>query len=66
MKIGFIGLGTMGGPMAMNVLKKGHRLTVFDISDKAVAALTAAGARAATSPKAVKSSGSSLPETIPT
>jgi 3-hydroxyisobutyrate dehydrogenase-like beta-hydroxyacid dehydrogenase len=51
--VGFIGLGTMGGPMAMNVLRKGHRLTVFDISDKAVAALTAAGASAAGSPKAV-------------
>lgn len=51
--VGFIGLGTMGGPMAMNVLKKGHRLTVFDISDEAVARLTAAGARAAASPKAV-------------
>ncbi len=51
--VGFIGLGTMGGPMALNVLKKGHRLTVFDISDKAVATLTAAGAKAAPSPKAV-------------
>lgn len=51
--VGFIGLGTMGGPMALNVLKKGHRLTVFDISEKALAALTAAGARAAASPKAV-------------
>jgi 4-hydroxybutyrate dehydrogenase / sulfolactaldehyde 3-reductase len=51
--VGFIGLGTMGGPMALNVLKKGHRLTVFDINEKAVAVLTAAGAKAAASPKAV-------------
>lgn len=51
--VGFIGLGTMGGPMALNVLKKGHRLTVFDISEKAVATLTAAGAKAAASPRAV-------------
>lgn len=51
--VGFIGLGTMGGPMALNVLKKGHRLTVYDINDKAVATLIAAGARAAASPKAV-------------
>ncbi|MBL8834699.1 MAG: NAD(P)-dependent oxidoreductase [Alphaproteobacteria bacterium] len=51
--VGFIGLGTMGGPMAMNVLKKGHRLTVFDVSPKAVARLTAAGARSADSPRAV-------------
>jgi len=32
MKVGFIGLGTMGGPMAMNVLKGGHRLMVLDPS----------------------------------
>lgn len=52
-QVGFIGVGTMGGPMAMNVLKKGHGLTVFDISETAVARLVAAGARAAASPKAV-------------
>lgn len=53
MNVGFIGLGTMGGPMARNVLKKGHRLTVFDVQPAAVAALTEAGAAAAPSPKAV-------------
>ncbi len=31
MKIGFIGLGNMGGPMALNLIKKGHTLTVFDV-----------------------------------
>src|SRR5260370_4095465 len=31
MKIGFIGLGNMGGPMALNLIKKGHSLTVFDV-----------------------------------
>jgi 4-hydroxybutyrate dehydrogenase/sulfolactaldehyde 3-reductase len=51
MKVGFIGLGTMGGPMAMNVLKKGHRLTVLDIQPSAVATLTNAGATSAESPK---------------
>ena len=29
-KIGFIGLGAMGGPMAKNLVKKGFRLVVFD------------------------------------
>jgi 4-hydroxybutyrate dehydrogenase / sulfolactaldehyde 3-reductase len=53
MKVGFIGLGVMGGPMALNVLKGGHELTVYDRSPEAVARLTAAGAKAATSPKAV-------------
>ena len=30
-KIGFVGLGNMGGPMAANLLKAGHELKVFDI-----------------------------------
>ena len=29
-KIAFIGLGNMGGPMAENLVKAGHELTVFD------------------------------------
>jgi 4-hydroxybutyrate dehydrogenase / sulfolactaldehyde 3-reductase len=53
MKVGFIGLGTMGGPMAMNVLKGGHHLTVLDIQPTAVATLTSAGATAVESPKAL-------------
>ncbi|HUH94962.1 MAG TPA: NAD(P)-dependent oxidoreductase [Casimicrobiaceae bacterium] len=53
MIVGFIGLGTMGGAMARNLLKKGHRLIVADVNPDAVAALTAAGARAAATPRAV-------------
>ena len=53
MKVGFIGLGVMGGPMALNVLKGGHALTVYDRSPEAVARLVAAGAKAAASPKDV-------------
>jgi 3-hydroxyisobutyrate dehydrogenase len=53
MKIAFIGLGNMGGPMARNLLKGGHELTVFDVVRKNVDALTAAGATAAPSAKAV-------------
>jgi len=51
--VGFIGLGTMGAPMARNVLKKGHALTVFDVAPAAVSALVAAGARAAATPAQV-------------
>ena len=51
MKVGFIGLGVMGGPMAANVLKGGHELTVYDLNPAAVAQLTALGARAAASPR---------------
>ena len=39
----------MGGPMAHNLLKAGHQLTVFDLSQTAVAALVNAGAGAAPS-----------------
>lgn len=36
MRIGFIGLGTMGGPMAANLARKGHALAVFDAVPAAV------------------------------
>ncbi|MDD1787705.1 3-hydroxyisobutyrate dehydrogenase [Burkholderia gladioli] len=51
MKIGFIGLGNMGAPMARNLLKAGHALRVFDLDAAAVQALVDAGARAAGSPR---------------
>ena len=44
MIVGFIGLGTMGGPMARNLLAKGHRVIVSDVQPAAVRALTEAGA----------------------
>jgi 2-hydroxy-3-oxopropionate reductase len=51
MKIAFIGLGHMGGPMARNLLKAGHSLIVFDVIRHNVDALTAVGAAAAASAK---------------
>jgi len=51
--VGFIGLGIMGAPMAANLLKKGHRVGVFDIDASAVARLVALGAAAAASPAAL-------------
>ena len=47
--IAFIGLGNMGGPMAKNLLKAGHQLSVFDLSPSALAALAEAGATVAAS-----------------
>jgi 3-hydroxyisobutyrate dehydrogenase len=41
--IAFIGLGNMGGPMAANLAKAGHRVTGSDLSAAALAAATAAG-----------------------
>lgn len=46
--IAFIGLGNMGGPMAQNLLKAGHALTVFDLVPAAVEELVASGATACT------------------
>jgi 3-hydroxyisobutyrate dehydrogenase len=48
--IGFIGLGTMGAPMAANLVNAGHDVTGFDIAAGPVAALAAAGGRAADTP----------------
>jgi 2-hydroxy-3-oxopropionate reductase len=53
MKIGFIGLGIMGKPMAKNLLKAGHELVVYDILAAPVAELVKAGAKAGVSPKDV-------------
>ncbi len=41
--IGFIGLGNMGGPMAINLVKAGHRVLGFDLSETALTALEEAG-----------------------
>lgn len=53
MHIGFIGLGRMGGHMASRLLDAGHTLTVMDLSDQAVKALTDRGAQRALSAKQV-------------
>lgn len=45
--ITFIGLGNMGGPMASNLVKAGHDVTVFDLSKDAVATLVSEGAKSA-------------------
>lgn len=48
MKLGFIGLGIMGRPMAKNLLKAGEELMVADLNKEAVADVVAAGAVEAT------------------
>ena len=52
-KIGFIGLGIMGNPMAKNLLKAGYSLTVYDIIPERVQDLVDAGAQAGSSSKDV-------------
>ena len=49
MQIAFIGLGNMGGPMAINLVKAGHSVKAFDLSQDAVAKVVAEGGQAAAS-----------------
>ncbi|MBS7700976.1 MAG: NAD(P)-dependent oxidoreductase [Chelatococcus sp.] len=48
-RIGFLGLGTMGGPMARNILRKGYVVKGFDLNPAAIEAHVAAGGEAARS-----------------
>lgn len=48
-QIAFIGLGNMGGPMAKNLLKSGHHITVFDLSASALEEFARDGANIASS-----------------
>lgn len=52
-QVGFIGLGRMGKPMAINILRAGFALTVYDSREEPVRELAGLGARAAGSPKEV-------------
>lgn len=52
MRIGFIGLGNMGGPMALNLMKAGHSLVVHDVRRQAAAPHLERGAKWAESPRA--------------
>ena len=49
MKIGFIGLGHMGNPMARNLLKHGHKLKVYDVVPDLIRKLEKEGCEVATS-----------------
>ena len=52
-KVGFIGLGAMGGPMALNLVKAGFKLVVHDIDQTKTAPLRATGAELAGTAEAV-------------
>ena len=52
MKLGFVGVGNMGNPMALNLLKAGHSLQVYDIKQAAASNLIEDGATWVESPKA--------------
>jgi 2-hydroxy-3-oxopropionate reductase len=63
--IGFIGLGIMGKPMALNLIKAGHSLVVHSRSPKPVDELVAAGATAATTPAEVAKAASIVITMVP-
>ncbi|HVW69398.1 MAG TPA: NAD(P)-binding domain-containing protein, partial [Steroidobacteraceae bacterium] len=44
MKLAFIGLGNMGGPMAVNLLRAGHGVRAFDLAPVALETARSAGA----------------------
>ena len=53
MKVGFIGLGIMGKPMAKNLVKAGDEVTVFDFKQASIDELVSVGAKAAKNNKEV-------------
>src|SRR5882672_9570268 len=55
-KVGFIGLGAMGGPMALNLAKAGFALAVHDIDEAQTEPLKARGAEVAASAQSVAAS----------
>ncbi len=52
-KVGFIGLGNMGGGMSANIQRTGHPMVVFDLREEAAKPLLEGGARLANSPAEV-------------
>jgi len=52
-RVGFVGLGTVGGPMARRLLEAGHQLSVYDTAPIAVSGLAEAGAEACESARGV-------------
>ena len=64
-RIGFIGLGNMGLPMALNLLKAGHQVEGFDVNGDAVAKLVAAGGVDAGSVKSAATRGDVVVSVLP-
>jgi 3-hydroxyisobutyrate dehydrogenase-like beta-hydroxyacid dehydrogenase len=50
-RVGFVGLGLMGAPMATNIARAGYPLTVYNRSAEKAEALRAVGARVAETPR---------------
>jgi 3-hydroxyisobutyrate dehydrogenase len=64
-RIGFVGLGTMGGPMSSRLVAAGHAVTVFDLSPDALASAVETGAEAAESVAACAAEAEILLTSLP-
>lgn len=65
MKVAFIGLGNMGGPMAINLVKAGFNTSVFDLSAQAVVDVVEHGASTGNSAKEVVSDADVIVSMLP-
>jgi 2-hydroxy-3-oxopropionate reductase len=64
-KIGFIGLGIMGKPMAKNLLRAGYELAAYDVRSEPLCEVVEAGARAGSSPAGVAASSEVIITMLP-
>ena len=65
MKLGFVGVGNMGNPMALNLIKGGHSLQVFDVNKEAAQNLIEDGATWVDSPKAAAEGAEAIYLSLP-
>jgi len=65
MRIGFIGTGTMGTPIARCLIAAGHQLTVYDIRREATTALAGQGASVAETPRAAADGAEAVFTSLP-
>src|ERR1044072_5886610 len=66
MRIGYLGVGNMGQPMAGKLLDAGHELRVFDLREDAMRPLLERQARSATSPKDLADACATVVVSLPT
>lgn len=66
MKVAFLGLGTMGGPMALNLIAKGHDLAVYDVAAKSLARFEKRSCRIAADPRDAAEGADAVITVLPT
>ncbi|XP_076043947.1 3-hydroxyisobutyrate dehydrogenase, mitochondrial isoform X2 [Oratosquilla oratoria] len=64
-RVGIIGLGNMGGPMASNLINKGHKVVVYDVNEEAVNQVQNVGAEKAASPAEIASKADRIITMLP-